>query len=98
MGIFLNTDKKDNKKYLILKIFHGCSFGFSFFKILIHYYLLIDEIEKYGESDKNNEIYFAASIIFIFIGTTLNLFNPFKKEFDSNFCTKESEICKLLLR
>ena len=79
MGIFLNTDKKDNKKYLILKIFHGCSFGFSFFKILIHYYLLIDEIEKYGESDKNNEIYFAASIIFIFIGTTLNLFNPFKK-------------------
>ncbi len=82
MGIFLNTDKKDNKKYLLLKIFHGCSLGFSFFKILIHYFLLIFNIFENNNDDvfdKNNQIYFAVSFIFIFLGIALNLFNPFKK-------------------
>lgn len=80
MGIFLNTDKKDNKKYLLLKIFHGCSFGFSFFKIIIHYFLIIFDIfDNNDEHDRDNEIYFAFSIIFIFLGILLNLYNPFKK-------------------
>jgi hypothetical protein len=76
MGIILNTDKKNNKKYLFLKIFHGCSLGFSFYKIIILYYVL------YGTSadiDKNNTIYFGVSIIFLFLGVLLHLFYPFKQ-------------------
>lgn len=76
MGIILNTDKKNNKKYLLLKIFHGCSLGFSFFKILIIYYIFFDSSI---ESDSDNTIYFGISIIFIFLGVLLNLFNPFKQ-------------------
>lgn len=76
MGIILNTDKKNNKKYLLLKVFHGCSLGFSFYKILIIYYIFFGSSI---ESDKNNTIYFGISIVFIFLGVLLNLFNPFKQ-------------------
>ena len=74
MAIFLYTDIKN--KYLFLKIFHGCSLGFSFYKIIILYYVL------YGTSadiDKNNTIYFGVSIIFLFLGVLLHLFYPFKQ-------------------
>ena len=76
MGIFLNTDKKNNKKYLLLKIFHGCSLGFSFYKLLILYYVFFGTSVDF---DDNNTIYYAASIIFIFLGVIINLFNPFKQ-------------------
>ena len=76
MGIILNTDKKNNKKYLLLKIFHGCSLGFSFYKLLILYYVFFGTSVDF---DDNNTIYYAASIIFIFLGVIINLFNPFKQ-------------------
>ena len=76
MGIFLNTDKKNNKKYLLLKIFHGCSLGFSFYKLLIIYYIFWWSSAGF---DENNSIFFAFSIIFIFLGVLLNIFNPFKQ-------------------
>ena len=73
----LATDKKDNSKYLFLKLIHGVSFGFSVFKILSYYFIFT------GVGIENQEarrlIYFAFSTISVGIGLIFNLFNPFKK-------------------
>ena len=66
----LVTDKKDNSKYLFLKLIHGVSFGFSVFKILSYYFIFA------GVGIENQEarrlIYFAFSTISIGIGLIFN--------------------------
>ena len=73
----LRTNKKDNKKYIFLKLIHGASFGFSVFKTLSYYYIL--NFHGIKKAEARRLVYFAFSTISIGIGLIFNLFNPFKK-------------------
>ena len=78
MSHFLKTKKKDNKKYMILKIIHGMSFGYSFFKIFSFYFIF--NFEGYENEQIRTVLYFGLlALIIIAFGVILNLFNPYKK-------------------
>ena len=77
MSVFLNTDKKDNKRYMIIKIIYGCSFGFNIFRIISYYNRFFSLVIINKERQIN--LYFGLLAAFIFIGAIVNLFNPFKK-------------------
>ena len=78
LSLVLRTDKKDNIRYMILKIIHGCSFGYSVFKLLSYYYIFFN-LKGINNEDIRRLIYIAFSVIIIGIGAIFNLFNPFKK-------------------
>ena len=78
MGYFLKTKKKDNKKYMILKIIHGISFGYTCFKIFSFYYIF--NFEGYENEKIRTILYFGLlALIIISFGVILNLFNPYKQ-------------------
>lgn len=74
----LITDKKDNKRYMILKLIYGCSFGYSVFKILSYNYIYFN-LEGINNDQARRLVYFAFLTFFVGIGLIFNLFNPFKK-------------------
>ena len=78
MSYFLKTKKKDNKKYMLLKIIHGISFGYTSFKILSFYYIF--NFEGYENEKIRTILYFGLlSLVIIAFGVILNLFNPYKQ-------------------
>ena len=78
LSLILKTDRKDNIRYMTLKIIHGCSFGYSVFKLLSYYYIFFN-LKGINNEDIRRLIYIAFSAIIIGIGAIFNLFNPFKK-------------------
>ena len=74
----IENNKKNNKKYFTLKVLHGCLFGYFTFKTLIYYYIFFDGT-LIDREESRTLIYFGISAVFIFLGFSLNLFNPFRK-------------------
>ena len=78
MSYFLQTENKNNRRYMILKIIHGISFGYSSFKIIQYIYLFY---LSGPENEKGRTILYFGLLTFVIItfGVILNLFNPYKK-------------------